>query len=154
MPGLAVIQVAGGDRDRQHLFQADGLGAQLRFVARLLFLLAAFVFHRRGQEAFLAGQLDALGRFGELHHVAHTGQSQAIRGHRHRPRDDHPFALFGEEGIIRPVVHNSPSAVSAFSCHWRSTWISAHCRRQKRKCWMPERGSRSSELYSVVIAFR
>src|ERR1017187_5251967 len=40
-----------------------------------------------------------------------------------------------------------PSAVSRFSSHCCSRWISPHCRSQNRRCCNAEMGSRSSSEY-------
>ena len=54
--------------------------------------------------AIPSGQLHAFGRFGELDHIAHARQPQAIGGNRHRAGSNHPFSRFGEKGVIRPLV--------------------------------------------------
>ena len=146
MAGLAVKQKAARDRHRQHFFQAEGLRAELRFVAMIAFFLAAFVLHWRGQvQSFPPRQLTPSGDVGEFDHIAHadspsrydaTGTARAVMT---------PFLVSVKKGSSTRWCMMRPSAVSAFSCHCRSTWISAHCRRQNRKCWMPERGRSSSD---------
>jgi hypothetical protein len=48
-----------------------------------------------------------------------------------------PLHVSEKKGSSARLCGSLPSAVSAFCCHWRFTWITPHCLRQHTKCWMP-----------------
>ena len=91
----------------EHLFEAQRLRAQLRFVAVVTFFFATFVLRRSGQvPPYPPWQVDTLRRFGELDHVAHAHQPQAVGSDGHGSRRDDPVPCFGEEGVIHALVHD------------------------------------------------
>ena len=103
---------------------------------------AMLVLDRHGlPEPFRVLQGDALRVGPELDDVAVSAEAQPTADHLHPSGDEQAAAPFG----LR-LRHGSGRGraglltVRRFSAHCCSRWMSAHWRRQKQKCWMPDSG--------------
>lgn len=91
-----VEEKAFGNRYGEHLFEAEGLGAELDFIGAVGFGLSAFVFD---------GDDESIGM--ELHDIALTGQPEVIRADGEGSGGADGAARLGG-GIVDALVENPP----------------------------------------------
>ena len=89
----------------EHLFQAQGLSAQLQLVCPMSFGRASFVFYGKGapKPAF-SMQRNSLLRQMELHHIAFSGKAQGVGPHWQVPQNEGIASPLPLAGIVCPGV--------------------------------------------------